>query len=104
MATSLLYLLLGVKDSTEIEVLKKQDSNHLAVKLDGLGPKEMREVRGVLYKALYAVLASADIYMPLSSAMGKALCIGIEGAPDDPEIQALKNALQPVVTEVIREI
>jgi hypothetical protein len=101
MALSLLYLVLDVGD---VAALGNLPQNHPAVQLRGLGPKQMREVREALYKALYDVLQSADINMALSSAMGKALCTGVQQHYlVDQDITQLKNALQRVVTNAIND-
>jgi hypothetical protein len=101
MALSLLYLVLGVGDATNLADLPQ---NHPAVQLHGLGPKQMKEVRDALYKALYSVLQSADINPELTKAMGTALCIGVQQQYLlDHDITRFKNALQRVVTNAVNE-
>ena len=114
MAMSLLYALLGVIDPQTIEALKTQypkppdvDVEH-ALKYHDFQPKQKREVRAALYKALYTILEYSDINRDLSMAIGKALCNAVSGnsqgpLQNDPGIKRLQDVLKPVVTDAIDE-
>lgn len=114
MAMSLLYALLGVNDPQTIEDLKTQYPQPPGVDVEralryyGLPPKQKREVRAALYKALYTILEYSDVNRELSMAIGKALCNAVSGnsqgpLQNDPGIKRLQDVLKPVVTDAIDE-
>jgi len=126
MAMSLLYALLGVRDTNDLNTIETEHKKYTAeerkqnadakfkdeeraLTYKGLKPKQQKEVQEALYDALYAIVEGGDVNKDLNMAIGKALCNAISGnhlgsIQKDAGVTRLFTVLKPIVADAIDEI